>query len=362
MKIAVLLVVLAVAAGALLRAAKRNAISRPARSAALFESTASESNARVAAVLPTTGSEDKSGLLVAPELPPSDFAETRDYLPDPVSDWSVNVRIPTTTQLTKTRLLELLSKDWREAHGKPTLYAKELESGRWTYLIAADVPEVHTELALAWPLVAWHGEGWAPPTAPELNSHLAALRERLSPLGEALLQPSSTPEDAFRTAARLTDLRDCCDQSAIIVLAAPDGGSFEGRVIWDVMLSLGLRWGNLDLFHWDNDAGIGDEEFFSVWTTTPPGYFLPEEIAAGQVRTVDLVFGYSIPGSAAPREILQSMTRAARYAQSRLGGFLLDENGLPFDEQYVLEEIATIEQSLGEFGLEPGRESTLRLF
>ncbi|RPI27623.1 MAG: hypothetical protein EHM61_07865 [Acidobacteria bacterium] len=56
----------------------------------------------------------------------------------------------------------------------------------------------------------------------------------------------------------------------------------------------------MDLFHWANTTDRGDDSFFSVWTTTAPGYFLPEMIAAGEVRVDDLVYGYSVPARLLP--------------------------------------------------------------
>ncbi|HSU55623.1 MAG TPA: cell division protein ZipA C-terminal FtsZ-binding domain-containing protein [Candidatus Dormibacteraeota bacterium] len=44
------------------------------------------------------------------------------------------------------------------------------------------------------------------------------------------------------------------------------------------MMALGLEWGDMDLFHWVNGSDNGDDSFFRVWTSTAPGYFLPEEI------------------------------------------------------------------------------------
>ncbi len=38
----------------------------------------------------------------------------------------------------------------------------------------------------------------------------------------------------------------------------------------DVMLCLGLTWGDMDCFHWDNVSGTGDDYHFSVETSTPP--------------------------------------------------------------------------------------------
>jgi len=85
-------------------------------------------------------------------------------------------------------------------------------------------------------------------------------------------------------ARELARSKSALNQSATLVLRAPAGNRFEGKRMWDVMLCLGLQWGDMDLFHWINRSGQGDDAFFSVSTSTSPGYFLPEAIAADQVR------------------------------------------------------------------------------
>ena len=127
-------------------------------------------------------------------------------------------------------------------------------------------------------------------------------------------------------------------------------------------MSLGLKWGDMDIFHWPNDSDNGDDSFFSVWTSSPPGYFLPEEIAADRLHTADLIFGFSIPRNAAPKSVFASMVKAAEYARQRLGGELLDGNGHALDAGATEKEISAIEQRLNAAGFPPGSQRTLHLF
>jgi FtsZ-interacting cell division protein ZipA len=108
------------------------------------------------------------------------------------------------------------------------------------------------------------------------------------------------------------------------------GGQLPGTPIWDVMYSLGLEWGDMDLFHWTNESDFGDDQLFIVWTSTEPSYFLPELIAAGEVMTDDLSFSFSVPRCPAPVEVFDEMIKAAPYAQSGMGGTLavvVDQDG-----------------------------------
>jgi cell division protein ZipA len=118
----------------------------------------------------------------------------------------------------------------------------------------------------------------------------------------------------------------------------------------------------MDIFHWANASDQGDDSFFTVWTSTPPGYFLPEEIAADRVRTADLIFGFSIPRNAAPQSVFSSMVKAVEYARQRLGGEILGRDGRALDIGAAQKEISAIEQRLKAAGFQPGAGSTLYLF
>src|SRR5262249_26109857 len=141
------------------------------------------------------------------------------------------------------------------------------------------------------------------------------------------------PDEAARQSARLLELVETCSSQPAVVLRAISEIGFGGRAIWDVMLSLGLRWGDMDLFHWENPGVPGDDHLFSVWTSTPPGYFFPEEIAAGRVHTSDLVFGFSVARTWQPEVVAESMLQAVHYAERRLVGRVLDADGSDLSEE-----------------------------
>jgi cell division protein ZipA len=181
-------------------------------------------------------------------------------------------------------------------------------------VLAAGVPEEYDRLALAVDLTSvWGGR----PTEARLNQIAAATGVAAKRLGAgsstARLQAKAGANRAERLEALKEELEDA---RATILLAAPEGATFDGKVIWDVMLCLGLRWGDMDEFHWENDEqSPGDDHLFSVFTGTAPGYFLPEQIAAGQLHVGNLVFEFSIPRSADPEVVVEGMLAAATYAQ-----------------------------------------------
>jgi cell division protein ZipA len=123
-----------------------------------------------------------------------------------------------------------------------------------------------------------------------------------------------------------------------------------------------LRWGDMDVFHWENSGGPGHDHLFSVWTSTPPGYLFPEDVAAGKVRVNDLVFGFSVPRCSKPDQVFEAMVRAAEYVQRRLGGSITDEVGGEADLDSIRQKIRSIEQEMKSNGFTPGGDSALRLF
>ena len=175
------------------------------------------------------------------------------------------------------------------------------------------------------------------------------------------VHPSTSPDEAAKRSSHLLELVGSCDACADVVLAANTKAGFEGKAIWDVMLSLGLGWGDMDLFHWENPGIPGDDHLFSVWTSTPPGYFFPESIAQGKVRTTDLIFGFSVPRTWQPDTVLDSMLQAVQYAKRRLGGIVLDSNGSEFSERVLKAEIQKTVMTMTDAGFPPGSYEALYL-
>jgi len=326
-----------------------------------FIAASSQSEARAQSLLPTKGSEDRTDLLKVPEMPVAP-ASDGNYRPDPKVNWVVDVTFAKAGKLEKAVLLGGFDEKWMLKTGEPEMYGKGAADGHWTFVRAGDSPDLYTELAFAWRLLDDSEDSVKPVTATDLASYLKALNNRVSVLGDPDLKLSASPEAAVETARRLAELKTSCDRQAIVVLKAPPNSQFEGRKIWDVMMSLGLKWGDMDIFHWANDSDNGDDSFFSVWTSSPPGYFLPEHIAADRVQTADLVLGFSIPRSAAPQFVFASMVKAAEYARQCLGGELLDRNGRSLDVSATQKEISEIEQRLNAAGFPPGVDSTLYIF
>ncbi|MFI5377936.1 MAG: cell division protein ZipA C-terminal FtsZ-binding domain-containing protein [Tepidisphaerales bacterium] len=335
----------------------------PADTAQFFESLGSDSDARAKAVLPTVASEDASHLLGDPGLPPRSDTESddREYTPSESIEWVITATFSGSPRLNPHKVSASFGSEWRREFGGFIAYGRDAESGRWTFLISADGPEAVTELKLGWGYVPSDTDATMDDVA-MFQRRLLAVSRVLAAFGDCRTACSLPPEEAVRRAGVLGKLKREFDRQAVLILSAPSGRRFAGRDVWNVMLCLGLRWGDMDCFHWENRSDDGDDHLFSVETSTHPGYFLPERIAAGAVNVEDLVFGFSIPRCACPCRVFDAMARAVEYCRQRLGGTILDESGEPADIASTRAQIETLEHQLNAHGIPPGSYDAMILF
>jgi cell division protein ZipA len=328
-----------------------------------YVAPAGASRARVQGILPSTGSEDVSSLLgpLDSHVKRSKDEGERDYLPDTATDSVIDVLFDGDPRLDPNRVSGLFGADWRRLYGGLTIFALDPDKGHWTFLISANGPKQVTRLKMAWDFIDPTDDADLP-SAQVFSARVVAVETAVRSLGVAVLETSLSPEEAAHRARWLREFKTNLDYSPTVILRAPKGKRFEGRNIWDVMLCLGLNWGDMDVFHWDNPSGLGDDSFFSVWTSTPPGYFLPEEMSVGNVRVDDLVFGFSAPRCSEPSQVFESIVRAVEYARKRLGGTIADKMGGEADLEEIRRKIRTVEHEMRANGFTPGGDSALRLF
>jgi cell division protein ZipA len=312
--------------------------------------------------LPSHGSEDVSHLLhtfTEEKLFHPAFNEFKDYLPNSKVDWVAHVDFPTTVVLQKADIASAFNVDWLNKNDRPTIFGFSPDIQRWTFVNAGGVPDNYSRLQIGWKLRPL-GED-VPIAKQQFEQYIVAVEKAASKLKAIGVRTDLAPAEAEKRSAALIELAESCEQGIDVVLQAPKGRAFDGKLIWDVMLCLNLRWGDMDLFHWENPGIPGDDYLFSVWTTTPPGYFFPEQIAAGRVQTGDLAFGLSIARTFQPERIFDSMMKAVHYAQKRMGGTSLNVDGSRFSEDAARSEIRSLVKKLSNAGFEPGTDDTLYL-
>lgn len=279
---------------------------------------------------------------------------------NPSIEWIVAID-PFEGTVTPDRVRKIFDVPWRQANGSPRILGLDPEAGVWTPIDAAELPRRVCALELGWtylpeesPLGAFTSEA--------AGTFLRETEARAKNIGAIAVRAHVTPQEGEARARHIDSLRrEIEDPEVIIALAADDGRTYEGRSVWTTATEIGLEWGMGDLFHWVKPEDPAAESLFSVATSTEPGYFIPEEIARGQVALADLLFTLSIPRTKRPAVAAEVMIRAAKYVRYRLGGSLLWAD-VPLDEPALFQWIARVERRLEAARIVPGSEEARRIF
>ncbi|HEY8967803.1 MAG TPA: cell division protein ZipA C-terminal FtsZ-binding domain-containing protein, partial [Puia sp.] len=286
-----------------------------------------------------------------------------EYKGDPELEWLIEIFPPANGTFDKDRLWKIFDADWRRSHPGFKLYGHSTEDHRWHYVIAGNTPGSYHRLQAGWPLV----ERYIPEDGQEIMSvkTLTKFREDLVKKlnrnfsGITLQEPEDIPA-AINKAEKLAVIQKRFGRDAILVLKSDS--LYPGRLAWDALISVGLRWGDGDLFHWEADAKHNYDQLFSVWTMTPPGYFFPENILAGTFNPTELIFGFPIPRCFNPLQVFDAMADAAEYCRKRLGGSIVNPQGQSFDRQAERDSLTRLVQEMKDSDLEPGSPLALRIF
>jgi cell division protein ZipA len=328
-----------------------------------FVSTQGQSNARIESLNLDKASEDASYILDTNALsfPTHEgMSMPTVYVADPRRKWIVNVDRTDGGTFKKEDIARLFDLEWR--HSFPsTIYGFSLPENRWTYANAGDAVAPYSKLQVAIDVQDAYSEEFPNFDPQTLIRYVAELKRRAANNPHKLkIEETETVDEAIVKAKQLVQLYQEFNRSAIIVLQSND--QYSGLAVWDALQSVGLQWGDGDLFHWHNNRRIGGDQHFSVWTTTEPGYFLPEEVVAGNMNPKNIVFGYSIPRSLDPKGVYDVMVSAVKYCQKRLGGQILDNSGQQLDIAKEQQRIVELADKMKSKGIVPGSHNALRMF
>lgn len=274
-------------------------------------------------------------------------------------EWIVDIIPDKGFLFNKNEFIKIFDYNWRTDF-ESQFYAYFPSTQRWSFAISGDSPEQFDSLELAVSLAPVFGNE-EDLTVERLQKYLIELQKRLGAFnGKFHITPRETPEIAVKRSKTLRALQRELNSDVIIVLRS--NSKFRSDQFWNTLTDLGLKWGDGDLFHWTNyESGVGDDNFFSVWTSTEPGYFLPEDVANGTMNPEDLIFGFSIPRSPDPNNVFEIVVESAEFCRSKLGGTIVDENGAPFDKEKYRDKIGKVMSKMSESGFEHGQGLILRL-
>lgn len=326
-----------------------------------FVSTASQSNDRIEKLELNTASEDASHILDESKLNiPKVDNEKSEYKADSSREWILNLIIPNGEIVQQKKLYELFDLEWR-TNFSSTIFGHSPENNRWTYALAGGTPETYNKIQVAISLLDVFNEENPDYDSKKLEKYVTELEKRLKKHSLKFeIEELESKKSVIQKSKKLVQLNKLFDQDILIGLQ--NEKEYNGKEVWDALQSLGLKWGDGDLFHWNNNSDYASDQHFSVWTSTEPGYFLPEQIKEGKMNPSNLVFGFSIPRSADPINVYQVLVNSIKYCQKRLGGQMINRNGEPFDEQLEKKALEELVTEMIDNGVIPGSDNALILY
>ncbi|MCZ4225162.1 cell division protein ZipA C-terminal FtsZ-binding domain-containing protein [Pedobacter rhodius] len=327
----------------------------------IYYTTATESEERIRDLGLFEPSEDSSTILNFPKLNFS-VSETSELKPtikgDPNKDFIIELKFENGHTFRKKDLEELFDKNWRITFTAAEIYGYSANDKQWTYALSGDKSEEYKQVEIAINLLEVFNDENPSFDAKKLQNYVNELNRKLTTLNDKVnIKYIETFDQAIEKSKKLVALNRRFNKELIISLKSKS--QFDGKKAWDALLCVGLKWGDGDLFHWRKN---NDEPYFSVWTSTTPGYFLPEQIKSGEMNPSDLNFGYSILTSRDPMNIYKAMLKAAKYCKSRLGGEILNAEGKPLNETENYRKIVNLIEEMNIEGIKPGTESAMRIY
>lgn len=300
---------------------------------------------------------DEAGHLLPPlSLPPA--APAPPPGPRPATQFVVDLL--GTNAVTGERVAALLTTRARADLGFPKVWGRPAGRDGWTRPEYAPLGSLFGTLALCWDLTGPGLLSEGPELARDLGARFAGAARLATDLGRTA-EARESPEAGAARAARLGDLRERFGRSVEMRLV-PDGRPFPARAVWRAALLLGLRWGDLDLFH-GYDAS-GQTQLFTLSALGAPGYFLPEHAAQGaSVAGVGLSF--DLPASPAPLAVFDRMALALAFLRQQLGGRPVTSAGADLDADCLETERDALEGMVSEMAranVAPGSPEAALLF
>ncbi len=114
------------------------------------------------------------------------------------------------------------------------------------------------------------------------------------------------------------------DPEVIVVsVVMPDGNAISGAVLLPTLLTLGLRFGDMDIFHRHQDNAGNGRVTFSLANMMNPGTFNLDEIESFNTQGITLFM--TLPNAGDPFKVFEQLMSAAKQLSSEFNAQLLDE-------------------------------------
>ncbi|MBB5210726.1 cell division protein ZipA [Microbulbifer hydrolyticus] len=179
--------------------------------------------------------------------------------------------------------------------------------------------------------------GWSAPDIklpelkfPDLKKAVSSSRET-RPVKDSGSKRGGEKGASARSASNASRKEHPVEEVLILNIMAPAGDCFEGNDLLRVLLSSGLRFGEMNIFHYHcGEAGEGPA-LFSLANIVVPGTFDMSEMEDFTTPGISLFL--ALPAEVEALKAFDTLLSTARNIAEQLGGELKDENRSVFTAQ-----------------------------
>ncbi|MGX5202083.1 cell division protein ZipA [Aliikangiella sp. IMCC44632] len=137
-----------------------------------------------------------------------------------------------------------------------------------------------------------------------------------------------------------------------LIVKAKEGSTFLGQDFMPLLLSQGLRHGEMGIFHRHSGAaGKPGPVMYSLANAINPGTFDLKDIE--RFETPAFAFFMTVPGPSDAAQAYENMVKTARLLKQELDGQILDESKSVFTEQTYQHHLETLKTYLAKRAINP---------
>lgn len=136
-------------------------------------------------------------------------------------------------------------------------------------------------------------------------------------------------DDAVKQTKRFSEPDEVQDETPpepsevlILYVLLPEGREIKGQDLLPLLLTLGFKFGEMDIFHRHEDSAGSGEVLFSLANMFNPGTFDIDQMEKVSTRGISLFM--TMPGPGAPLQNFNLMNNAAKKIAEEFGGQVLD--------------------------------------
>jgi len=251
--------------------------------------------------------------------------------------------------------VHLLSPDWYQALGQPTMFAMRSADLHWRPLTNS-TDGSYDSLALAWDLFTPRGQ-----MSERSAMHLLQTAERFAPFINRRAMSMPLPPDVPAAVKLIRNWKQALDIGFSLSVQGPPQG-FKERDLWVLCVRLGLVFGSDGSFEWRDPSA--PTPLLGVYPYGETDAFSLANVQAG-LHHQGVTIGFSVPLCPAPAQALKAGFYIADIIAREMQGTIFDQDEKRITAKTVKEYEDYLREALGLFsraGMTTGSTEAIRLF